>query len=354
MSASALALVPHSPEWYADRRDTIGASDAPVIVGVAPRSWGDPTELLMRLYAEKTGLITHEQIDAMDTPEQAARKRMGLLMEEALATWYADTTKRKLRVVNSRPRHPEHAWMACSLDRMTVGVKPKRIVQLKIRRSDGDWGDPGTGEVPDDVIAQEQHEMAVTGAQVADVAVLIGGNDPRIYTIERDEGYIADLIELEAEFAACVRERRIPDYSGLLDASRRIRVVDGETVATPDVDRLIEAAYAATVARQDAEKAEKAAKAALIEQIDPYALVRGSAVDVIYRPNRPSTKVTWELVAKAYRKAIEEARARITEDEAIYALDQIDLDAIESTFTVEQAGARPIRFSEHREKGDKA
>lgn len=339
--SSALALVPQSPEWHADRRDSLGASDAPIVAGMAPRSWGDPVELLMKLYAEKTGLIESAVLEAMDTPEQRTRKRLGLLMEDAIATWYTETTGWRLQKVNTRPRHPEHEWMRCSLDRVTIGVRPKRIVQLKQRRVASDeWGADGTAEIPEDVLVQEQHEMAVAGYGIADVAVLIGGSEPRIYTVERDDAFIADLIELESEFMACVREGRTPDFAGLTDRGRRVKPLgESEIVATPELDTLIRLAHEATRLRADAEKAEKALKAQLGEIAEPYTLVKGTAVDLIYRSNKPSRKVAWELIAKAYRKWIEEDPATAS---------QIDLDGIESTFTTEQAGARPIRFTERK------
>ena len=342
---SALQLVPRSPEWHEDRKAGIGSSDAPIITGDAPRSWGDPIELLQGLYGEKTGLL-----DAADRPDNTLME-WGRRLEDVVAAWYVDQTGRKLQRVNRRDRHPEHEWMTASLDRLTSGVKPRRVVEIKTAPFGGDeWGEPGTAEIPMHVLIQVMHQLAVTGLSVADVAVLIHGSDPRIYTVERDDALIADLIELEAEFMACVREGRTPDYAGLADKGKRVRPLsEGEIVADPQLDRLISTAYGATEARKEAEKVEKATKAALAELIDPYTVVKGSAVDLIYRPNKSSTKVGWEYVAKAYRKALEIRDEELRKYEA--PVEPIDLDAIESTFTVEQAGARPIRFTEH--KGEK-
>ena len=340
---TALALVPRSDAWHADRATGIGSSDAPIITGDAPASWGDPIELLQRLYAEKTGLL-----DGRDRPDNALME-WGRRLEDVVAAWYAEQPNgHPVQKVNRRDRHREHEWMTASIDRLTRGVRPRRIVEVKTAPFGGDeWGAPGTAEIPIHVLIQVQHQLAVTGLTVADVAVLFHGSDPRIYTVERDEALIADLIELESEFVACVREGRAPDYSGLLDKGKRVRPpVDGEVVADPALDRLITSVYEATETRKAAEAAEKALKARLTEAIDPYAVVHGSEVDVIYRPNRPSRRVGWEYVAKAYRKAIE----RFMGDPAGYEWPpSVDLDAIESTFTVEQAGARPIRFTERKE-----
>ncbi len=340
---TALALVPRSPEWHADRQRGLGSSDAPIITGDAPRSWGDPIELLQRLYGEKTRLL-----DPADRPDNTLME-WGRRLEDVIADWYTDQTRTRLQRIGRRT-HPDHEWMSASLDRHTVGVRPRRLVEVKTAPFGGDqWGEPGTAEIPMHVLVQTQHQMAVVGYTVADVAVLIHGSDPRIYTVERDDALIADLIELESEFMACVREGRTPDYAGLADKGKRVRpAVEGEIVADPALDRLITSVYEATETRKAAEIAEKALKARLTERIDEYAVVHGSEVDVIYRPNRPSTKVGWEYVAKAYRKWIEEAIAVRGGGHGIE--DPTDLDAIESTFTVEQAGARPIRFTERKEE----
>lgn len=44
---------------------------------------------------------------------------------------------------------------------------------------------------------QVMHQLAVTGKQAADVAVLLGGQHLETHRIERDESLIARLIDLE-------------------------------------------------------------------------------------------------------------------------------------------------------------
>jgi predicted phage-related endonuclease len=51
--------------------------------------------------------------------------------------------------------------------------------------------------VPEYVQLQVMHQLAVTGHRAADVAVLVGGQELRIFRIERDEALIARLIEME-------------------------------------------------------------------------------------------------------------------------------------------------------------
>ena len=75
-----------------------------------------------------------------------------------------------------------------------------RILECKTARSGKDWGEEGTDEIPQYYQTQVQHYMAVLGAPVCDVAVLIGGSDFRIYTVRRDQELIDLLINDEEEF----------------------------------------------------------------------------------------------------------------------------------------------------------
>jgi predicted phage-related endonuclease len=52
--------------------------------------------------------------------------------------------------------------------------------------SKNDWGEPGTDQVPPLYLVQCAWYMAITECQSADLAVLIGNSDFRVYTIDRD------------------------------------------------------------------------------------------------------------------------------------------------------------------------
>ena len=65
---------------------------------------------------------------------------------------------------------------------------------------------------------QVLHQLAVTGHAWAEVAVLIGGQDFRIYRIERDEEKIRDLTERETQFWLQVTRNQQPEPDGSEDA----------------------------------------------------------------------------------------------------------------------------------------
>jgi len=67
------------------------------------------------------------------------------------------------------------------------------------------------------------HQLAVTGKQAADVAVLLGGQTLEIHRIERDEQMIARLIELERQFWHYVETDTPPPADGTASAESALR-----------------------------------------------------------------------------------------------------------------------------------
>ena len=64
--------------------------------------------------------------------------------------------------------------------------------------------------LPGYVRIQSLHQLAVAGANAIDVVALIGGEDLRIYRVERNELEIARLIEAERAFWLCVELDQAP------------------------------------------------------------------------------------------------------------------------------------------------
>ncbi|MDO3387969.1 hypothetical protein QWI17_19145, partial [Gilvimarinus sp. SDUM040013] len=88
--------------------------------------------------------------------------------------------------------------------------------------------------VPEYVELQVMHQLAVTGKQAADVAVLLGGQHLEIHRIERDEQMIARLIELERKFWNYVETDTPPPVDGSASAEAALRCLypedNGQTV----------------------------------------------------------------------------------------------------------------------------
>lgn len=320
-----------TPQWHAARRQGIGSSDSPVIAGVAP--WGD----VQLLFAEKTGLIDRSL-------EETEQMRWGIRLEEPVAEAYEERTGRTVRKVNAIQSHPQHPWLIASLDRRVVGEK--RLVEIKTTRYAGDkWGEDGSAEIPEHYLIQVQHQLAVTGYEVADVPVLIAGSELRIFTVPRDEQLIAALIELDAEFWQHVTDGTPPDPVALAKRGRKvIPLRDDELEADDSLQALLQQGHEARQAVKEAKERSETIDQQVKAVLDEYGACRGSLVSASYRPNKPTTKVAWEYVAAAYRKLLESLPDR----------DGLPLDpeTIESLFTVTTPGARPLRYLVAKEDPD--
>ena len=77
--------------------------------------------------------------------------------------------------------------------------------------------------MPEYIQLQVMHQLAVTGKQAADVAVLICGQELQIHRIERDETMIAQLIALEEQFWELVTAEKEPPVDASESASTALR-----------------------------------------------------------------------------------------------------------------------------------
>jgi len=95
--------------------------------------------------------------------------------------------------------HKKHGFMFGHVDRFVLDtpdtpavvdgtITANKLLECKTSSafSKNDWGEPGTDQVPPLYLVQCAWYMAITECQSADLAVLIGNSDFRIYTIERD------------------------------------------------------------------------------------------------------------------------------------------------------------------------
>jgi len=206
-------------EWLEARRHGIGGSDAPAIVGVSP--WRTPLDV----YVDKIG----EGLELEDNPAMA----WGRALEPVIRQAYSDRTGRAVRLPGMLA-HPKHEWMLGNLDGIT---DDQRVLEIKTARTAQGWGEEGSDMIPLPYLIQVQHYMAVTAFPVADVAVLIGGSDFRLYEVPADADLQAQLIDAEAEFWKRVEAREPPEPITLAEAKTRFgrSSAAGEVEASPAV-----------------------------------------------------------------------------------------------------------------------
>jgi putative phage-type endonuclease len=165
-------------DFSVDRMKYIGGSDIGAILGLS--KFRSPLEVWM----EKTG----KEIKQKDS----LPLRFGSFAEEFVASEYTRSTGSELLHDQSAFIHPIHPMFCAHLDRLVLGdglnCAPTKILECKTANpfTSGDWGEIGSDEVPMTYLCQVAWYQAITSISQADLAVLFGNSDFRIYAIARD------------------------------------------------------------------------------------------------------------------------------------------------------------------------
>lgn len=188
-----------------NRKKGIGASEAAIVLGL------NDNISPYQLWRVKTG--RDQPADLSDIPIVY----WGSVHEEPIAQHYAKIMNCKVRRVTNTLFHKKHPWMLCHLDRKIENQS--KVLECKFAMFARDqWGESGSDVVPMPYIVQVQHQLAVTGYEEADLAVLIGGYDFRVYHFKRDEELIETIISKLAEFWKCVETDTPPPLRDSVDA----------------------------------------------------------------------------------------------------------------------------------------
>ncbi len=193
-------------DWLAVRKHGIGSSDAAAAVGL------NPYKSQLELWLEKTG--RDAGLPKSDPNDEESPAYWGNILEPIVANHYARRTGNRVRRINAVLQHPDSKldWMLANIDREVIGASDVQILECKTAGINGArlWKEG----VPVYVQLQVMHQLAVTGKQAADVAVLLGGQHLEIHRIERDDELIGRLIELERDFWRYVQRDTPPPADG--------------------------------------------------------------------------------------------------------------------------------------------
>jgi putative phage-type endonuclease len=192
-------------QWLAERRHGVGGSDAAAALGLSPY------KSTFELWLEKTGEVEPDDIDHVE------RVHFGRIMEDIIAREYARRMGVKVRRRNEILRHPKYPWMLANVDRIIDGQKRglecKNVDAMAFRM--GEWGEPGSDEVPEDYLLQCQHYMVVLDYPEWHLAACVGGNRLEMFIIRRDAELAEMIIDGERDFWQRVERHDAPelDYS---------------------------------------------------------------------------------------------------------------------------------------------
>lgn len=199
--------------WLAERRKGIGGSDVAAALGISP--WTTPVQLWQTKRGE-------------GEPEKSSDSmHFGSILEDVVAKEFQDRTGMRVQRVNQTLRGPED-WMLANIDRAVINPDiAKRVFVLdELRQGEtglmlstdtilecktasaytaGLWGDSQEDEIKAGCVVTEhkiplyyetqvQWYLHITGAKVCYVAVLIGGNDFRMYRVDRSDAAIEAIV----------------------------------------------------------------------------------------------------------------------------------------------------------------
>ena len=158
---------------------SLGASEVAAALGLSP--WTSPWEL----WARKTGRLTEEkESDALEA---------GTLLESAVLDWFASRIEVTARGVEaSIPGTP----IVTHPDAMTYAGNP---VEAKtsgiVGPIYGEWGEPGTDQIPEYYLIQCLVQLEATKGQVCYVPALLGGRGFVLYRVPANTDVQQAIVE---------------------------------------------------------------------------------------------------------------------------------------------------------------
>lgn len=186
-------------DWLDYRKQGIGGSDAAVVCGIS--RYKSPIELWM----EKTN-----QCQQQEAGEAAY---WGTQLEDLVRKEFTKRTGIEVRCLNQLLQSAEHPFMLANLDGVCEHLDYGACI-FEAKTASAYKAEEWENAIPDEYMLQIQHYMAVTGYGGAYIAVLIGGNTFRWKFIERDDDFIAMMIQLERDFWQYVQEMTPPPLDG--------------------------------------------------------------------------------------------------------------------------------------------
>jgi putative phage-type endonuclease len=188
-------LQQNTPEWHRWRRQGLGASDAPIIMGEA--AFKSPR----MLWSIKTGRMQEE------APGPAARR--GRELERFARRAYEQEVGIQMEPLCLV--HDELEWMRASLDGLSFDGST--VLEIKCPNNVRDQSAARNGCVPPHYYAQLQHELEVSRAEELHYWSFDGSNGSLV-RVRPDRDYLKRLLDAEGAFWRLVRENVWPEPAG--------------------------------------------------------------------------------------------------------------------------------------------
>ena len=247
-----------------NRRNHIGSSDVSALFTGEDGKSLNPFSTALDIWCEKYYNVTPlDETDAMARGNRYEASLIEFARDELGCQIVTDPEKMNFVC-------KDHPVFACNLDGIATIDGERVIIEAKTTSMAGEYGLPGTDDVPFNVNLQVHQQMLCTGLKKAYVVALLGGFrlHEEIFEIDRDERIIKAITDRGTQFwndHVLTGIRPPQNEPGSLDMFKRIIRVPETFAEVPD--DVINLWSEERQARLDAEKAEKAAFAVVLEHL---------------------------------------------------------------------------------------
>jgi len=170
-----------------ERKKGIGGSDAPAICGIS--RWKTPIDV----YLDK---INKEIIEK----EENEHMYWGNVLEPVIIKRYEENTGKIVSTKNPLMTSIKYPFMIANIDGFIAFDGGILECKTADSRTSNKWGKDDSDFFPEEYLIQCAHYAIVYDSPYVDLAVLIGGNDFRIYKYNRNEILEELIIQKELEF----------------------------------------------------------------------------------------------------------------------------------------------------------
>lgn len=290
---NAAQLVPGPQQTRA--QGGIGASEAAAAIGVSP--YQRPIDAWLRLTGRAPAFVGNEATF------------WGQALEAVIRAHYVERNNVVVHVPPTSLWHPKLPWLKAMPDGIVINEQREQLYvapQVKsvgLRMADR-WKD---GQIPEEYVIQAVIEMAVTGLERLDFAVLIGAQSYEQPTILRDHELEGMVLDQLGEFWRCVEEDRAPAVDDsdsyrahLLKQIKRKAIVEARDEDVISLERWREVVIQAKQLKLE-ERSLKNRIAAVMSAAD--ANVLSSDLGDI-KVGAPRKKTSWKGAAEAMAPAL--------------------------------------------------
>lgn len=309
MSGHTLPVPPLPDKFFAERNTTIGGSDIAALAGF--KAFGSKHRIYARLIGEDMPVEPSDRMIA----GQYLELTIAQMFVDAMAFRYNEKIRLLTRDESGCPlfyKNSEFMWWGSHPDALVYREgedTPYAVAQIKNIAADQawQWGESGTDQAPESYLLQVHHEIgsiAEYHIESGYLVALIGGNDLRIYPVQRNEHILASIGDIGQQFIVCHVEPQIPpeidaseDCTELLSMLRSNR--DVEISATPEIDALAVEFKAAVEDLKAAEGVHDLLKNKIIAAMNAAGeatVVNGNGYKFSYRKTKPGTKIDYPAV----------------------------------------------------------